>query len=241
MKSKILIVDDDKNICKLMDLYLKDAGYETFCCHDGSSAIDCVHSDHYDLVILDLMIPLINGWEVCKLIKMEFEMPIIMVSARDMTDDKVLGFDAGADDYIVKPFDPKELIARVKVRLKAQSSEVSERLARDQKEQEDRQLKHGALSVDNLLVDINRYEVALDGLKVQLKPKEIQLLYFLLQNKNIVFTRDQLLEKIWDYTYSGDTRTVDVHIKCLREKLTSSSPNWEIKTVWGVGYKMEVK
>lgn len=227
-KSKILIVDDDKNICKLIELYLKDAGYETFCCHDGSAAIDCVHKEPYDLVILDLMIPVINGWEACRLIKAEIDVPIIMVSARDMTEDKVSGFDAGADDYIVKPFDPKELIARVKVRLKASNTEIPDK-------------KEAVLTIDNLLVDISKYEVALNGRTVQLKPKEIQLLYFLVQNKNIVFTRDQLLEKIWDYSYSGDTRTVDVHIKCLREKLASGSPKWEIKTIWGVGYKMEIR
>ncbi len=230
-KSKILIVDDDKNICKLIELYLKDAGYETFCCHDGSSAIDCVNKDKYDLVILDLMIPIINGWEVCRLIKAEQHVPIIMVSARDMTEDKVSGFDAGADDYIVKPFDPKELVARVKVRLKARPGEAPDKKAGSD----------GLAAIDNLIIDINKYEVTLDGEPVQLKPKEIQLLYFLLQNKNIVFTRDQLLEKIWDYTYTGDTRTVDVHIKCLREKLNNDSPNWEIKTIWGVGYKLEVR
>ena len=234
-KNKILIVDDDKNICKLIALYLNDAGYETVCCHDGSKAVDYVQESRFDLVILDLMIPIINGWEVCKLIKAESGVPIILVSARDLTEDKLSGFDAGADDYIVKPFDPKELVARVKVRLKAHVAEIAEsqEILRDKQE--------GAIVIDNLMVDISRYEVVLDGVMIQLKPKEVQLLYFLLQNKNIVFTRDQLLEKIWDYTYSGDTRTVDVHIKCLREKLKSRSENWGIKTIWGVGYKMEAK
>jgi len=235
MKSKILIVDDDKNICKLIALYLNDAGYETACCHDGSRAMDCLQEEHYDLVILDLMIPIINGWEVCRLIKAESGIPIIMVSARDLTEDKLSGFDAGADDYIVKPFDPKELVARVKVRLK---SPVSAHLEGPENQ---RDQKEAAIVIDNLLVDISKYEVVLDGKVIQLKPREVQLLYFLLQNRNIVFTRDQLLEKIWDYTYSGDTRTVDVHIKCLREKLAGKSPNWEIKTIWGVGYKMEVR
>lgn len=224
---RILIVDDDKNICKLMELYLGSAGYSTACCHDGSSALDCISKGDYDLVILDLMLPAINGWEVCRLIKMEKNIPVIMVTARDMIDDKVNGFDAGADDYLVKPFEPKELLARVKVRMK--------NIAPTEHNQNNR-----PINVDNLMVDINKYEVKLNHEIVNLKPKEIQLLYFLMANKNIVFTREQLLEKIWDYTFIGDTRTVDVHIKCIREKLGGSSKVWEIKTVWGVGYKLEV-
>ncbi|MHC1723803.1 MAG: response regulator transcription factor [Aminipila sp.] len=224
---KILIVDDDKNICKLMELYLGNAGYITTCCHDGSSALDYISKGDYDLVILDLMLPAINGWEVCRLIKMENHIPVIMVTARDMIDDKVNGFDAGADDYIVKPFEPKELLARVKVRIK---NAMPLEHIQDNK----------PISADNLMVDINKYEVKLNNESINLKPKEIQLLHYLLVNKNIVFTREQLLEKIWDYSYIGDTRTVDVHIKCIREKLASDSKAWEIKTVWGVGYKLEV-
>lgn len=227
-KNKILVVDDDKNICKLIELYLTNEGYQTVCCHDGTTALDIIRYESFDLVLLDLMIPVINGWEVCKLIKLERDIPIILVSARDLVDDKVSGFDAGADDYIVKPFEPKELIARIKARLKTQTVQLSKSM-------------DGVLKAGNLTVDINKYEVFVDGKSVDLKPKEIQLLYFLLENKNIVFTRDQLLEKIWDYSYSGDTRTVDVHIKCLREKLKNKSPDWSIKTIWGVGYKLEVK
>jgi len=226
-KKKILIVDDDKNICKLIDLYLKDAGFLTICCHDGSIAMDIIGQEPFDLVVLDLMIPSINGWEVCKLIKMEHNIPVIMVSARDMVDDKLAGFDAGADDYVVKPFDPKELTARINVRLK-EPCPVS------------RIDSEGVLSAGNLTVDIDKYEVRLNEKKIELKPKEMQLLHFLVKNKNIVFTRDQLLEKIWDYSYSGDTRTVDVHIKCIREKLEENKCGFEIKTIWGVGYKFEV-
>ncbi|XCH79124.1 MAG: response regulator transcription factor [Candidatus Dehalobacter alkaniphilus] len=226
-KDTILIVDDDKNICKLMDLYLKKSGYNTIICYDGSAAIDILPKTKVDLVLLDIMIPLINGWEVCKLIKLEQDIPVIMVSARDMVTDKVAGFDAGADDYMVKPFEPEELLARVKVRLKSHNPHQEK--------------KNNIITIHNLIIDMNQYQVCIDGLNVDLKPKEIQLLSFLAQNKNIVFTREQLLEKIWDYSYLGDTRTVDVHIKCLREKLKNHSSGWEIKTIWGVGYKLEVK
>ncbi|RJE49180.1 MULTISPECIES: response regulator transcription factor [unclassified Dehalobacter] len=226
-KGTILVVDDDKNICKLMDLYLKKTGYDTIMCHDGSSAIDLLQKTKVDLVLLDIMIPSINGWEVCKLLKMEKDIPVIMVSARDMVSDKVAGFDAGADDYIVKPFEPEELLARVKVRLKPHT--------------QPQENKGNIITIHNLIIDMNQYQASIDGQGVELKPKEIQLLSFLAQNKNIVFTREQLLERIWDYSYLGDTRTVDVHIKCLREKLKNDSTGWEIKTIWGVGYKLEVK
>ncbi|WP_353853194.1 response regulator transcription factor [Dehalobacter restrictus] len=210
-----------------MNLYLQKSGYDTIVCHDGSAAIDLIQETKVDLVLLDIMIPLINGWEVCKLIKLEQDIPVIMVSARDMVTDKVAGFDAGADDYIVKPFEPEELLARVKARLKPHNPNQEKR--------------EKILTISNLMIDINQYQVRIDGQVVDLKPKEMQLLCFLAQNKNIVFTREQLLEKVWDYSYLGDTRTVDVHIKCIREKLQNNSSDWEIKTIWGVGYKMEVK
>jgi DNA-binding response OmpR family regulator len=227
--NKILIVDDDRNICRLIAMYLNNAGYNTVSCHDGSSALDAIRVSHYDLVLLDLMIPSINGWEVCRMIKSEHNIPIIMVTARDMIDDKLSGFDAGADDYLVKPFEPKELIARVKARLKSHAlSETTECEFIE------------ALELENLRVDLNQYEVWLDGKLVDLKPKEIQLLFFLLKNRNIVFTRDQLLENIWNNPYDTDTRTVDVHIKNLRQKLKSDRATWRITTIWGVGYKLEV-
>lgn len=226
-KEKILIVDDDKNICRLIGLYLENEGYETTCCHDGSAAIDFIHKDNFTLVILDLMIPYINGWEVCKMIKMEKEIPIIMVSARDLIEDKINGFEVGTDDYIVKPFEPKELVARVKARIK--NYKKTECVKEKQ-----------IIKIDNLSVNLDQYEVQVDHKIIELKPKETQLLYFLMENKNIVFTREQLLDKIWDYSYPGDTRTVDVHIKCLRKKLNNNSNHWRIKTIWGVGYKLEV-
>ena len=226
--ANILIVDDDRNICTLIDLYLSNEGYKTTCCYDGTSALDLIEREPFDLVILDLMLPIINGWEVCKLIKMKHDIPILMVSARDLVDDKVSAFDAGGDDYIVKPFEPKELVARVKVRLK-------------NKDLQKRKAYEDTIILGNLKVDMKSYEVRVDGNLIDLKPKETQLLFFLLQNKGIVFTRDQLLKELWDYSYCGDTRTVDVHIKCLREKLMSPNNNWSIKTIWSVGYKFEVQ
>jgi DNA-binding response OmpR family regulator len=225
---KILIVDDDKNICKLIELYLTHEGYETICCNDGSVALDLVKAGTFDLVILDLMLPLINGFEVCRLIKAETQIPIIMVTARDQIDDKVDGFNAGADDYVVKPFEPKELVARVKARLKNKNLGNLDN-------------HKGPLIEDNLWVNLDTYEVKVDGVKISLKPKEIQLLHYLMEHKNAVFNRDQLLQKVWDYEYTGDTRTVDVHVKRLRDSLENSSEKWEIKTIWGVGYKFEVK
>jgi DNA-binding response OmpR family regulator len=225
---KILIVDDDKNICKLIELYLTHEGYETICCNDGSAALDLVKAGTFDLVILDLMLPLINGFEVCRLIKAETQIPIIMVTARDQIDDKVDGFNAGADDYVVKPFEPKELVARVKARLKNKNLGNLDN-------------HKGPLIEDNLWVNLDTYEVKVDGVKISLKPKEIQLLHYLMEHKNVVFNRDQLLQKVWDYEYTGDTRTVDVHVKRLRDSLENSSEKWEIKTIWGVGYKFEVK
>lgn len=228
---KILIVDDDKNICKLISLYLTDAGYELEICHNGSAALDHLHNGNIDLVLLDVMIPIINGWEVCKIIRSEYgQLPVILVTAKELLEDKLTGFEAGADDYLIKPFEPKELIARVnaKLRNKNNRSNVCDYT--------DRHLK-----IKNLNVDLDRYEVKIDEVLIELKPKEIQLLFFLIKNKNIVFSREQLLDQIWDYAYSGDTRTVDVHIKSLRDKLGHDHDGWEIKTIWGVGYKLEVR
>lgn len=224
---KILIVDDDRNICRMVSMYLQSDGYASVSCHDGSEALDLVRKSRFDLILLDLMIPSINGWEVCKLIKSEFEIPVIMVTARDMIDDKISGFDAGADDYMVKPFEPKELMARIRLRLKDRLSEHAA-------------LKSEILEFDNLKIDMNSFVVWLDGQLIDLKPKEIRLLYFLMKNRNIVFTREQILESVWDNAYDADTRTVDVHIKNLRQKLKSTQSAWTISTVWGIGYKLEV-
>jgi DNA-binding response OmpR family regulator len=225
-KSKIMVVDDDTNICELINLYLSNEGYQLFFCHDGSSALDKIKVEMIDLILLDVMLPVINGWEVCRLIRQESQVPIIFLTARDMVEDKVQGFELGADDYLVKPFEPRELVARVKTRLKGKSP--------GDKPQDE------IIKVGNLSVDMLSYEVKVNGRTVDLKPKEIQLLHFLLRNKNIVFSREMLLEKVWDYNFEGDTRTVDVHINRLREKVEDGSNTYKIKTVWGVGYKMEV-
>ncbi len=228
----ILVVDDDRNICELLDLYLSDAGFRLLFTHDGSSALDIIKSNKVDLILLDVMLPVINGWEVCKMVKARSSTPVIMLTARDELEDKIQGFDLGADDYIVKPFQPKEVIARINARLRENTQ------AADQESQTN---KENFLKIDSLIIDMNKYEVYNGGLLISLKPKEVQLLYFFLKNKNIVFTRDQLLEKVWNYDFCGDTRTVDVHIKSLREKLDNTGASWSIKTIWGVGYKLEVR
>ncbi len=227
-KKSILIVDDDKNISELLKLYLSDAGFDAHQCYDGSAALSFIEENKVDLVLLDIMLPVIDGWDVCKLIRRTSQVPIIMLTARDMLEDKIQGFELGADDYIVKPFQPKEVVMRVKARLKNRVDEAGNN-------------ENEVLKVDSLSVDISRYEVKLDGKTVELKPKEVQLLHFLMLNRNIVFARDQLLDKVWNYDFMGGTRTVDVHIKRLREKLESEDASWSIKTIWGVGYKFEVK
>lgn len=228
MKGKtILVVDDDKNICELLDLYLSNAGFSPLFCHDGSTALNLLKEQKIDLILLDIMLPIINGWEVCKIVRRTSSIPIIMLTARDMLEDKIQGFDIGADDYIVKPFEPKEVIARIQARLKENQAKL---IGED-----------GLLRAEDLIVDISKYEVWQGDNLIDLKPKEVQLLYFLLNNKNIVFSRDQLLDKVWNYDFMVDTRTVDVHIKRLREKLGDHSTSWSIKTLRGVGYKLEVR
>lgn len=230
MVENLLIVDDDKNICRLLELYLANEGYHLTFVHDGSKAMDILNIQNIDLVILDVMLPVINGWEVCRMIRRQTAVPIIMLTARDLVEDKIQGFELGADDYIVKPFEPREVVARVKARLKGKHVGGSQ-ISGGRNE--------NILAIGNAEVDINRYEVRVNGQKVDLKPKEIQLFYFLLRNKNRVFSREQLLQKVWDYSFEGDTRTVDVHINRLREKLEGSCNACRIKTIWGVGYKLE--
>lgn len=225
-KAKILLVDDDVNICELVSLYLTNEGCQLTFCHDGSTALHRIKAETFDLILLDVMLPLINGWEVCRMIRQQSQVPIIFLTARDLVDDKVQGFELGADDYLVKPFEPRELVARVKTRLKTQKIHG--------------QAQDPVLSVGNLSVDLSKYEVKVNDLIVDLKPKETKLLHFLLLHKNIVFSRETLLEKVWDYSFEGDTRTVDVHINRLREKIEDGTNTYKIKTVWGVGYKMEV-
>ncbi len=226
MKYKILIVDDDKNICELLEIYLSNAGFDAESCHNARSAIERL-AGPYDLVLLDVMLPDMQGYELCSNIKARKDIPVIMITARDMLRDKIQGFNCGADDYIVKPFEPAEVIARIQARLR--------------KPKETEKEADGNLSVSNITVNIKAFEVRKNGAVADLKPKEVQLFYFLLLNKNIVFSRDTLLQRVWNYEFTGDTRTVDVHIKTLRKKLWDKDAGWEIKTIWGVGYKLEVK
>lgn len=223
---KIMVVDDDPNISQLIKLYLDKEGYKVECYLDGLLCLEAFRNNPPNLVILDIMLPGMDGWEVCKNIRKISDIPIIMLTAKGETFDKVLGLELGADDYIVKPFDPKELMARVKAVLR-----------RSMGTNEDGQI----VSYPNLTINISDYTVTLKGENIECPPKELELLYFLASHPNKVFTREQLLEQVWGYDFYGDSRTVDVHIKRLREKLKIDDSNWSIKTVWGVGYKFEVK
>lgn len=222
---KVLIVDDDKNICEVIKMYLENYGYTTKVCNDGKSAEDTFTSYNPDLVLLDIMLPKIDGIDVLKCIRKDSMVPVIMLTAKGETFDKVLGLELGADDYMVKPFEPKELIARIKAVLR--------RFRPDESGKE-------VLNFDELSIDMNSYNVIYKNQEIKMPPKEFELLYYLASNKNRVFTREQLLCEVWGYDYPGDSRTVDVHVKRLREKLQGGS-NWQIETVWGVGYKFEVK
>ena len=227
-----MVVDDDKNICELLNIYLKNEGYTVVFAYDGSDAVNKAKEEKPDLIILDVMMPIINGWEACKLIRQFTSVPIIMLTALDTLENKVQGLNIGADDYIVKPFEPVEVLARINAHLRREEN----------KSQKDDSTSGSEVEVDNLKVNMDTYEVKLnDKLITDLKPKEIQLLYFFMTNKNQVFTREQLLDKVWGYEYFGGTRTVDVHIKSVREKLSSDKNKWEIKTIWNVGYKFEMK
>ena len=226
---KILVVDDDKNICELLRLYLVKEGYNVTMVHDGSAALTEFDKLHPDLVLLDVMMPVMDGWEVCRKIRAKDNTPIIMLTAKGETYDKVLGLELGADDYIVKPFDAKEVTARIKAVLRRSSpAGTAEGEAKE-------------VSYDKLTVNMTRYELKVDGKVVDAPPKELELLFHLASHPNRVFTRDQLLDEVWGFEYYGDSRTVDVHIKRLREKLEGVSDQWSLKTVWGVGYKFEVK
>ena len=223
MKQNILVIDDDKNIREVVKLYLRKEGYEITEAADGKLGADLFFGKQYDLVLLDIMMPVQDGIETMKQIRAKSNVPVIMLTAKGETFDKVLALELGADDYIVKPFDPKELVARVKAVIRRST-------------QED---KSDILEYPNLKIDMQNYQVIYEGREVQMPPKEIELLYFLASRPNKVFTRDQLLEQVWGFEYFGDSRTVDVHIKRLREKFKDDEP-WQIKTVWGVGYKFEV-
>ncbi len=227
-KYKILIVDDDQNIAELISLYLEKDGYNTRQIHHGLEAMPAFHSYSPDLIILDLMLPGKDGLDICKEVRQLSDIPIIMLTAKGETFDKILGLELGADDYMVKPFDTKELTARVKAVLRR--SKI--RTKAPEKSEEEIDLK-------GLNINLSNYTVTYLGEKLDMPPKELELLYFLASNQNKVFTRDQLLDRIWGYEYLGDTRTVDVHIKRIREKI-SETDDWGIKTVWGIGYKFEV-
>ena len=222
---KILVVDDDKNICELLGLYLENEGYNVYIVNDGESAVREFQTFQPDLVILDIMLPRMDGWQVCREIRKVSEKPIIMVTAKGETFDKVLGLELGADDYIVKPFDPKEIVARIKAVLRrTHVSAATERKL---------------VEYDKLSINLTNYEMKVDGKIVNTPPKELELIFHLASNPNHVFTRDQLLDEVWGFDYYGDSRTVDVHIKRLREKLEGVSDKWALKTVWGVGYKFD--
>ena len=224
---KILIVDDDKNISELLRLYLTKEGYQTVLAHDGEAALAVFAQQNPALVLLDVMMPKMDGWEVCRRIRAQGAPPMIMLTAKGETFDKVLGLELGADDYVVKPFDAKEVIARIKAVLRRCGAAEESR--------------EGVLAYDGLSVDMSRYELKVKGKTVDAPPKELELLSFLASHPNRVFTRDQLLDEVWGFEYYGDSRTVDVHIKRLREKLDGISEQWSLKTVWGVGYKFETK
>ena len=228
MQYKILIVDDDENICELLRLYLEKDGFDTVVAGDGEQAVEYAAKYSPDLILLDIMLPKLDGWQVCREIRKTSETPIIMLTAKGETFDKILGLELGADDYVSKPFDTKEVIARIKAVLRRthdsdKSSQINE------------------VRYDKLRINLTNYELEVNGVKIDTPPKELELIYHLASNPNRVYTRYQLLDEVWGFDYYGDSRTVDVHVKRLREKLENVSDEWSLKTVWGVGYKFEVK
>lgn len=230
MSNKILVVDDDLNICELLKLYLENEGYTAFVANDGQAAVDTFAAKNPDLVLLDIMLPKMDGWQVCREIRKTSSVPIIMLTAKGETFDKVLGLELGADDYVTKPFDAKEVMARIKAVLR-RSKGKSGTAAQEKK----------TVSYDKLEINIENYEMKVNGVVVDTPPKELELIYHFASNPNRVYTRDQLLDEVWGFDYYGDSRTVDVHVKRLREKLEGVSDKWSLKTVWGVGYKFETK
>ncbi len=224
---KIMIVDDDSNICELLRMYLEKEGFSTVIANDGQQAVEIFPKENPNLILLDIMLPGLDGWQVCRKIRATSSCPIIMTTAKGETFDKVLGLELGADDYIVKPFDTKEVVARIKAVLRRTSSHIND----PQKE----------VHYDKLSINLTNYELKVNGKLVNTPPKELELIYHLASNPNRVFTRDQLLDEVWGFDYYGDSRTVDVHVKRLREKLENVSDKWELKTVWSVGYKFETK
>ena len=227
MDTKILVVDDDSNISELLKVYFTNEGYEVKTASDGVEGISYFKMYEPDIVLLDIMLPKKDGWQVCREIREMSSKPIIMITAKGEVFDKVLGLELGADDFLVKPFDMKELSARVKAVLRRYQAHANP----DDDE---------VVKFENIEISRQKYELKLKGKSVDIPPKELELLYFLASNYNRVFTRDQLLDKVWGFDYLGDSRTVDVHVKRLREKLEGASDKWLLKTVWGVGYKFEL-
>ncbi len=223
---KVLIVDDDTNICELLRLYLEKDGFDTIVANDGEAAIVKFNVEEPDMVLLDIMMPKLDGWQVCRAIRKNSNVPIIMLTAKGETFDKILGLDLGADDYVTKPFDSKEVVARVRAVLRRSSNDES---------------AEKIVKYDKLTINLTNYEMIVDGRVVDTPPKELELVYHLASNPNRVYSRDQLLDEVWGFEYYGDSRTVDVHVKRLREKLEGVSDQWSIKTVWSVGYKFDLK
>lgn len=228
MAFKVLVVDDDKNICELLRLYLEKEGYTVVFAHDGNAALTQFRNENPDFILLDIMLPYQNGWQVCSEIRKESAVPIVMLTAKGETSDTITGLELGADDYVVKPFEPKEIIARMKAVLRRTVPAGTP------------ETKNNLLRFDRLTIDLSAYELHVNGQAVVTPPKELELLFYLASHPNRVFTRDQLLDAVWSFDYYGDSRTVDVHVKRLREKLEGVSESWTLKTVWGVGYKFEV-
>lgn len=224
---KILVVDDDQNICELLRLYIEKEGFEVRIANDGRKALEIFEEQNPDLIMLDIMLPELDGWQVCREIRKKSQCPIIMLTAKGEVFDKVLGLELGADDYVVKPFETKEVVARIKAVLRRYGSNAEE------------QVKE--VRYDKLSINLTNYELKVDGVAIDTPPKEMELIYHLASNPNRVFTRDQLLDEVWGFDYYGDSRTVDVHVKRLREKLEGVSDKLALKTVWCVGYKFELK
>ncbi len=229
---KILVVDDDINICELLRLYIEKEGYEVVIANDGGQAITKFKTEKPNLVMLDIMLPVLDGWQVCREIRKTSQCPIIMLTAKGEVFDKVLGLELGADDYVVKPFETKEIVARIKAVLRRVNDTLPASEVQSSKKE---------VSYENLVINLTNYELRVKDEQIDTPPKEMELIYYLASNPNRVFTRDQLLDEVWGFDYYGDSRTVDVHVKRLREKLEGVSNKWALKTVWGVGYKFEVK
>ena len=227
LDTKILVIDDDANICDLLKIYFENEGYEVKTAGDGVEGLSYFKIYEPDIVLLDIMLPKKDGWQVCREIREMSAKPIIMITAKGEVFDKVLGLELGADDFVVKPFDMKELSARVKTVLRRYQAHTTPS-------------DNEVIKFENIEISLQKYELKLNGKSVDIPPKELELLYFLASNYNRVFTRDQLLDKVWGFDYLGDSRTVDVHVKRLREKIEGLSEKWTLKTVWGVGYKFEI-